>query len=362
MNLLRIGTDADIERLRTHQFVSAGSTILDRCMDPFWSAVELLIPRSVSPNLVSVVGGLCASTAGAAAVVASQLEVRSLYFLGPALLFVYITADAVDGKHARRTSQSTPLGSLVDHGIDAFVAFTTGVAVCSTADAKLSSSLLMTAYCLFHLSWFCAQWAELELDVLDQRGITEGEFATMLVLALPGLLGTDVMRWEIAFHEVHASLGGLLTAGVALGCGLVSLAFCAKVLAASQGRLLTASVPFLQMGLHCVLAISLSCTVLVASHPVLLYAVVGMDAVLLMTKVRIAATLRCQWRIASLDTLPFAGLAAACFAGFNVSSTQLVLALALQCLMLVSIWHDLITRVCRILDLPFLQSVPVKVS
>jgi len=32
---------------------------------------------------------------------------------------------------------------------------------------------------MFHGAWFSAQWGELMLGSLDQRGITEGEFASM---------------------------------------------------------------------------------------------------------------------------------------------------------------------------------------
>ncbi|KAJ6829460.1 choline/ethanolaminephosphotransferase 2-like [Iris pallida] len=35
------------------------------------------------------------------------------------LLFLYQTFDAVDGKQARRTNSSSPLGELFDHGCDA---------------------------------------------------------------------------------------------------------------------------------------------------------------------------------------------------------------------------------------------------
>lgn len=35
-------------------------------------------------------------------------------------LFIYQTLDATDGKQARRTGSSTPLGELFDHGCDAF--------------------------------------------------------------------------------------------------------------------------------------------------------------------------------------------------------------------------------------------------
>ena len=65
------------------------------------------------------------------------------------------------------------IGAIVDHGIDAFLAFTTGVAVTSTVEPALSTSRMMLAYSLFFTAWFCAQWGEHELGTLDQRGITE---------------------------------------------------------------------------------------------------------------------------------------------------------------------------------------------
>ncbi|CAJ1332545.1 unnamed protein product, partial [Effrenium voratum] len=126
-----------------------------------------------------VLGGVCNALAGVCAVLANHQRQRAWYFVAPMLIFVYMTCDAVDGKHARNTKQSTPLGAVVDHGIDAFCAYTTGVAVTVTADPELRDPMLMLAYCAFHGAWFCAQWGELVLGSLDQRGITEGEFASM---------------------------------------------------------------------------------------------------------------------------------------------------------------------------------------
>lgn len=42
-------------------------------------------------------------------------------------MFVYQTFDAIDGKQARRTKTSGPLGQLFDHGCDAV---TTSVGLC----------------------------------------------------------------------------------------------------------------------------------------------------------------------------------------------------------------------------------------
>ena len=40
--------------------------------------------------------------------------------MGALATFIYQTFDACDGKQARRTGSSSPLGQLFDHGCDAF--------------------------------------------------------------------------------------------------------------------------------------------------------------------------------------------------------------------------------------------------
>ncbi len=47
-------------------------------------------------------------------------------------LFIYQTLDAIDGKQARRTGSSSPLGELFDHGCDAVsVVFVSLAIACS---------------------------------------------------------------------------------------------------------------------------------------------------------------------------------------------------------------------------------------
>jgi phosphatidylglycerophosphate synthase len=41
-----------------------------------------------------------------------------MYFLTALGLFLYQSLDAIDGKQARRTGSSSPLGELFDHGCD----------------------------------------------------------------------------------------------------------------------------------------------------------------------------------------------------------------------------------------------------
>ena len=42
------------------------------------------------------------------------------FFFAAFCIFVYSTLDAIDGKQARRTKSSSPLGQLFDHGCDSF--------------------------------------------------------------------------------------------------------------------------------------------------------------------------------------------------------------------------------------------------
>ncbi|KAJ9140643.1 hypothetical protein P3X46_031267 [Hevea brasiliensis] len=58
---------------------------------------------------------------------------RWVHFAHGLLLFLYQTFDAVDGKQARRTSSSSPLGELFDHGCDALACAFESMAFGSTA-------------------------------------------------------------------------------------------------------------------------------------------------------------------------------------------------------------------------------------
>ena len=45
-------------------------------------------------------------------------------------LFIYQTLDAIDGKQARRTKTSSPLGELFDHGCDSLSTVFVSIASC----------------------------------------------------------------------------------------------------------------------------------------------------------------------------------------------------------------------------------------
>ena len=84
------------------------------------------------------------------------------YLLGATLIFLYQTFDAVDGKQARRTQTSGPLGQLFDHGCDAIVTtVATSIffqAVLMGREPDLQAMFLYYFGC--HLTFYFSQWEE----------------------------------------------------------------------------------------------------------------------------------------------------------------------------------------------------------
>jgi len=107
-------------------------------MHPFWNQAVKLCPLWVAPNLLTLVGFLCCVAHFllltvydydfTAATTGNEHPIpRWAWLAVAALLFLSHTLDGIDGKQARRTGTSSPIGELFDHGLDSWVAvFVTG--------------------------------------------------------------------------------------------------------------------------------------------------------------------------------------------------------------------------------------------
>jgi len=123
------------------------SPLSNYVMHPFWNQAVKLCPLWVAPNLLTLVGFICCighwgllaitdydfrsgtappEVSGTSA--PAGVPVPGVIWLGVAiLLFLSHTLDGIDGKQARRTQSSTPLGELFDHGLDSWATiFITG--------------------------------------------------------------------------------------------------------------------------------------------------------------------------------------------------------------------------------------------
>ncbi len=78
----------------------------------------------MAPNLITLIGSLILFS-GVIVILFFDFTLSKelpawAYFYSGLSIFLYQTLDAVDGKQARRTGSSSPLGQLFDHGCDAF--------------------------------------------------------------------------------------------------------------------------------------------------------------------------------------------------------------------------------------------------
>lgn len=148
-------------------------------------------------------------------------------------LFIYSTLDAIDGKQARRTNSSSPLGQLFDHGCDSFSMSFFVLAACQAV--RLEPHGIFFVFMAAQVTWWSSNWLEYQTGVLKTNvggfGVTETELICIVIHLLTGLFGQEM--WDI-------SLGGLsLKEIVVYFVAVTLLALCAY----SYASLLLASSP-----------------------------------------------------------------------------------------------------------------------
>ena len=114
------------------------SPLSNYVMHPFWNQVVKICPLWIAPNLLTFVGFLCCIAHNGltwiydynyeASIHHSEDPIPSWVWISVSLLlFLSHTLDGIDGKQARRTGTSSPLGELFDHGCDSWsTVFITG--------------------------------------------------------------------------------------------------------------------------------------------------------------------------------------------------------------------------------------------
>jgi hypothetical protein len=103
-----------LETIKNHQYVSGTYTYIDQLMQPFWNGAALMIPTKVAPNLVTLTGLLFVLCDSFYLLWQDPSMTKPhppvVHLVSAFCLFMYQTLDALDGKHARNTKQSSPLG------------------------------------------------------------------------------------------------------------------------------------------------------------------------------------------------------------------------------------------------------------
>lgn len=111
-------TQSQLNNLSKWKYSVEDRSITTEWFTPFWDFLVKLVPDNVAPNVLSLAGLLCIIYSFI--LTHNYLEAHPtlvplvVFFLGSA----YMNLDAIDGKHARRTKNASPLGELFDHACD----------------------------------------------------------------------------------------------------------------------------------------------------------------------------------------------------------------------------------------------------
>jgi len=220
-------SDRELRKLKEHKYSSSCASLLDPTMQKYWNWLVTLCPMWVAPNLITIVG-LVINIVTSAVLVwycpnASERPPWPATLAAAIGLFLYQSLDAIDGKQARRTGTSSPLGELFDHGCDSLsTVFVSLASCCALRMGEYPAWLLfqcLTASSLF----YCAHWqtyvsGTLQFGYID---VTEGQIVVMgvmLISSLEDFLDIDIWMSSLYFF----SLNQLVTLfGVA--CGIYSM-------------------------------------------------------------------------------------------------------------------------------------------
>uniref|UniRef100_A0A673KH10 Choline/ethanolaminephosphotransferase 1 n=1 Tax=Sinocyclocheilus rhinocerous TaxID=307959 RepID=A0A673KH10_9TELE len=195
-----------LKRLEEHRYSSSGRSLLEPVMQRYWEWLVSRMPPWIAPNLITIVG-LATNIFTTLVLVyycptATEQAPLWAYLLCAVGLFVYQSLDAIDGKQARRTNSSSPLGELFDHGCDSlstvFVVLGISIAV------QLGSHPDWMFFCCFSgmFMFYCAHWqtyvsGTLRFGIID---VTEVQIFIMLLYLLAAVGGSAL--WQSPVIQV----------------------------------------------------------------------------------------------------------------------------------------------------------------
>ena len=170
-----------------------------------WDHLVPLIPDRIKPNSITLFGQLCAIigvlTAGYASMNAGHAY---LYGISAFAWLTYLTADNVDGPHARRTGQTSVLGEFLDHGLDGFA---NGAILLTTCFVLQIQGLWMVLFlALGAVGFVVTFWEQYRTGrlVLPELSSTEGVTVVMVLELIafgfdePEWLHLDLQGWNFS--------------------------------------------------------------------------------------------------------------------------------------------------------------------
>ncbi|SBS98949.1 ethanolaminephosphotransferase, putative [Plasmodium malariae] len=179
---------------KSYVYKSSGHSILDNLFDAYWNLCVKLIPKSVTANMLTLIAFLCSTIAFLIMYLfdISNKKNDYIFLYISFFLFMYQTLDALDGKQARRTNTSSPLGQLFDHGCDSITSVffvnssTSGIHVFGNGEEPRKN-----AYSYMYLYWI-EHYTKVYNTSLGSIGVTESDIFIIALCVVRGIKGAAI--------------------------------------------------------------------------------------------------------------------------------------------------------------------------
>lgn len=171
-----------LKRFDTYKYASIDTSPLSQyVMHPFWSYVVEFVPRYIAPNVLTLAGFACTLINAllltyydyfftASSDDKKTQAIPSFVWLICSLnLFLAHTLDGIDGKQARRTKATGPLGELMDHGVDSWTAVFIPMHVYSffgSSDYSLGPHRMLYVFWAVFLTFYITHWEKYNTGIL----------------------------------------------------------------------------------------------------------------------------------------------------------------------------------------------------
>ncbi|KAJ1969196.1 hypothetical protein IWQ62_000779 [Dispira parvispora] len=191
--------EESLPNLYKYRYSGTDKSLLSRyVLCHYWNNLVKLFPLWMAPNLVTLLG-FCFILVNFATLLyfdpTLEREAPAWVYYSYALgLWIYASFDAVDGKQARRTGTSGPLGELFDHGCDSLnttLGLLIAASIFQLGQSWWTVGIIWNGLCNFYLSTM-EEYHTGTLYLGYFSGPVEGIAISCIVYTLTGYLGPHV--------------------------------------------------------------------------------------------------------------------------------------------------------------------------
>ncbi|XP_046994647.1 choline/ethanolaminephosphotransferase 1 isoform X2 [Schistocerca americana] len=204
-----------LKRLSEHKYSCSSASLLDPLLQPWWNWLVSKLPIWLAPNLITV-SGLIVNILTTLILIYYSADAKTeaprwACFICALGLFVYQSLDAIDGKQARRTNTSSPLGELFDHGCDSISTVFVALSACIAVQLGYYPAwMFFQCFCAMTL-FYCAHWQTYVSGTLrfGKVDVTEAQFTIILIHLISSIFGPSVWMTQIPYtsYEMKYLLG-----------------------------------------------------------------------------------------------------------------------------------------------------------